>query len=124
MKIKIESDVFDIIKRIKEIDDGYFVLYDAEKDKFELHNSKQINTYCLTCPFDNLDSRLLDCVLYSSIGNIDKIIEEIDNNNEHIENNQKKTRQNQTDYMIREIYSFYNNSSKKFDDSAFSSKWR
>ena len=26
MKIKIESDVFDIVDRIKEIDDGYFIM--------------------------------------------------------------------------------------------------
>ena len=36
MKIKIESDVFDIVDRIKEIDDGYFIIYDTQKNKFEI----------------------------------------------------------------------------------------
>ena len=29
MKIEIEDDVFEIVKRLKEIDDGYFVLYNT-----------------------------------------------------------------------------------------------
>lgn len=56
MNIKVEDDVFDIIKRIKEIDKDYFVVFNKEKSKFELHHSTQpLTTYCLTFPYECLD---------------------------------------------------------------------
>ncbi len=125
MKIKIDSDVFDIVKRVKEIDDGYYIVFDVSKNKFELHNSKQQSTYCLTCPFGNLDKRLIDFIHETNCGNIDNILEEIDNNNRNIERNVYKNAKNTSDFMLREIYAFSNNSSKNLDDKkAFTSKWR
>ena len=64
MKVIIEDDVFDILKRVREIDEGYFILFDTSNCKYELHNINQPTTYCLTIPFDNIDSRLIDLVLY------------------------------------------------------------
>jgi hypothetical protein len=52
VKIKISGDVYDISKRIKNIDRDYYVVYDTSKQKFEIHNSSQIDSsYCLT--FEN-----------------------------------------------------------------------
>ena len=33
MKIKIESDVFDIAKRLKQINESYYILFDTSKQK-------------------------------------------------------------------------------------------
>lgn len=125
MKIKIDSDVFDIVKRIKEVDDGYYIVFDTAKNKYELHNRKQQSTYCLTCPFGNLDKRLLDLIYKTNSRHIDKIIEEIDNNNKKVERNVYNNAKNTSDFMLREIYAFSNNSSKNLDDvKAFTSVWR
>ena len=125
MKIEIEDDVFEIVKRLKEIDDGYFVLYDTCKNRFEVHNYYQENTYCLMCPFDVLDDRLIDVVLYSNVLNIDKIIEDIDNINDVNESNGNIKLKNQQRYMFEEIFKFANNSSKKIDGNlAFKNIWR
>lgn len=124
MKINIENDVFDIVKRIKEIDKGYFILFDTKKGKFELHNIFQPTTYCLTVPFDTLDNRLIDLIYYSNINNIDIIMEDIDKNNENIEKNNNITMKDQTNFMLREIYDFASNSSKEYKDNSFSTIWR
>ena len=124
MKIRIENDVFDVVKRIREIDDGYFVLFDTKKSQYELHNKYQKYTYCLTYPYENLDSRLIDIINYSSIANIDKIMDEIDSNNECIEKNHNNTIKSQSEYMLREIYEFANNSSKELGTDSFSTLWR
>lgn len=125
MKILIESDVFDIVNRIKEIDDGYYIVYDTCKDKYELHNKYQLNTYCLTIPYDEIDNRILELIYFTSVVNIDKIIEEIDNNNINVEQKQTEHMKNYSDYILREIYAFANNSSKAYNVSnAFSSIWR
>jgi hypothetical protein len=124
MKIKIENDVFDIVKRIKDLDEGYFILFDTTKKQFEVHNKNQNSTYCLTVPFGELDKRLVDLIKYSNMKNIDKIIEDIDRNNIKLEQNMEDNRKSQTEYMVNEIYQYCNNSSKEFTDDAFSAKWR
>lgn len=124
MKIKIEEDVFGIVDRLKGIDDGYFVVFDTKKQSFEVHNEKQSNTYCLTIPYDCLDSRTLQLVNMTNIQHIDNIVEDIDRNNMKVEENSLKDVKNKSDFMLREIYNFCNNSSKKFDENSFETKWR
>lgn len=125
MKIEIESDVFDIIKRIKEIDENYYVMYNLDNSKYELHYKNLPNTFCFTYPYDNLDSRIIDMIYMSSVKYIDNIIEDIDNNNIKVENENKEKVNLQTNYQLREIYNFSNNSSKNLDDAkAFTSVWR
>ena len=124
MKIKIDDDVFEIAKRIKEIDDGYYIVFDTKKEVYELHNSKQVYSYCLTVPYTNLDSRLLDMVLYTNISNIDNIINDIDNNNASIERNTAIQVKDYTNFMVKEIYDFCNNSSKQYINDNFKNMWR
>ena len=124
MKIKIDDDVFEIAKRIKEIDDGYYIVFDTKKEVYELHNSKQVYSYCLTVPYANLDSRLLDMVLYTNILNIDNIIKDIDNNNASIERNTAIQVKDYTNFMVKEIYDFCNNSSKQYINDNFKNMWR
>jgi hypothetical protein len=124
MKIKIEDDVFEIVNRIKEIDEGYFVVFDTRKNVYEIHNSQQENTFCLTVPYGCLDSRVLELVMVTNIKHYDNIIDEIDNNNNLLCLKQKENIKSQTDYMLREIYEFCNNSSKKFNEKSFQTEWR
>lgn len=124
MKILIKDDVFEIDKRLKEIDENYFILYDTEKQKYEVHNCLQETTYCLTVPFDGLDSRLVDFVCLTNVANIDNIVRDIDNSNCKHEINCLDNVKNYTDYMLREIYDFYSNSSKNFCNNSYSIVWR
>ena len=125
MKIKIESDVFDVSKRIKEIDENYFIMFNLNNNKYELHCASQPNTYCFSYPYDDLDERFIDMIYKTNITNIDNIIEQIDNNNAKIENNVNSSVKDKSNFMLREIYNFSNISSKNFDESkAFSSVWR
>ena len=118
MKIKIESDVFDIAKRLKQINESYYILFDTSKQKFELHSKEQQNSYCFSY-------RFLDMVYTTNIRYIDNIIEDIDKNNIEIERIGKQKTKSQTDYMLKEIYCFANNSSKELDEkTSFSSVWR
>ena len=91
MKIKLTHDVYNISKRIKQIDLGYYVVYNTELCKFEIHNSNQIgSTYCLTLPYTELDERTLNYVAKTRSINVEKILEEIENNNKIQENQEKR----------------------------------
>lgn len=125
MKIKIESDVFDIVDRIKEIDDGYFIVFDTVKNKFEIHNCYQNCSYCFTSKYDYLSVNTINEILTSLVCNIDNIVREIDKNNKIIEQSNDNKVKDYGEYTFQEIYKFYNNSSKQYDqDNAFSTIWR
>lgn len=82
MKIKLMHDVFNISKRIKEIDKYYYIVFNTLAKKFEVHNSMQIgSSFCLTLPFDELDERTIDYVYKTKSENIDKILEQIEKEN-------------------------------------------
>ena len=88
---EVESDCLEIVRRIKAIDEDYFVVYDIEKHTFELHNRSQIGgTYCLTFPFDTLDERSVDFVLKTRVQNSDKLFEEMERENREFEKRQMK----------------------------------
>ena len=122
MRIKIESDVFDIIKRIKEIDKDYFVVYNTNSKKFEIHNSRLVNSYCLTIPYKNLDARVLNLIYKTATKNYDNIIKEIDIGNEAIEKKQMEKTKEISDYKIREILK-YSASDNKNIGKMFKTKW-
>lgn len=82
MKIRILHDVYNISKRIKNIERNYYVVYNTSKQKFEVHNSLQKGTtYCVTIPYKNLDERTLKYVRSTMSTNIDEILEKIENDN-------------------------------------------
>ena len=45
MLIEIKHDVFYVAERLKEIDFKYFILYNTDKKKYEIHHSGQTDTY-------------------------------------------------------------------------------
>ena len=83
---EIESDCLDIVKRLRAIDKDYFVLFDLDSHKFELHNHAQgKGTYCLTFPFDALDERAVNFALKTRVQNSDALFEELEAENKALE---------------------------------------
>lgn len=125
MKIEIESDVFDVIPRLKEIDDGYKIMLNLESGKLELHNEKQTNTYCFTLKENAILPNLICDVLASDIRFIDNIMKDIVKNNVEVEEESKNKIDDYTSYMSREIFNFANMSSRVYDiNKAFKTVWR
>lgn len=123
--IKINQDVFNISDRIKEIDSDYFIVYNTKLKKYEVHNSSQnMNSYCLTCPYESLDCRLLEKTMQTRIINFDKIINEIEQNNKKIEQDEKNEMKDKSSIMLKEIYKYASMGSKEFDEKgAYKNNW-
>ena len=103
MKIRIFHDVYNISQRIKNLDRYYFILFNTSKGKFEVHNSSQLDsTYCLTLPFNQLDERTLTYVYQTMSTNIEKILENIENENRQKESAEKSSALNQAYSLIEE----------------------
>ena len=90
-KIMITNDVFDIAKRIKEIDPDYFVVYDKKLCRFEVHNKRQRpDTLCLVLPYNTLDCRAIDKVLSTRVEYVAKQLAQIDEFNQKLQDSQSK----------------------------------
>ena len=122
MKIKIDCDVFDIVNRIKQIDDGYFVMFNTDSKKFEIHNKNTKNSYCLTIPYTQLDVRTIELIEKTHVKNYKKIVEELEVNNEKIQKNALKELKDINDYKIRELLRYSEVATKNLD-RAFNTTW-
>ena len=78
---RIFSEPFDVCDRLKSIDDGYFVVFNVKRDRYEVHNNRQTDTFCFVVPYDKLDSRTVDYCLKTRVQNVDKLIKEMDEQN-------------------------------------------
>ena len=82
-QMTIFSDTYFISQRLKEIDESYFIVFNFDKGKFEIHSSSQVgNTYCLTVPYKTLDERTLDLVRKTHHTNLDNLVKEMERQNE------------------------------------------
>ena len=122
MRIKIESDVFNIINRIKEIDDGYYIMYNLSNKKFEVHNKYQKNSYCITIPYSQLDERTIKLINETSIKNYDKIVKDLEQNNKKYQEKEINKVKEINDYKIREIIK-YSGANTRVVNEAFKSTW-
>ena len=98
----ITSDVYEISKRIKQIDDGYFIVYNFIKNRYEIHNNKQpFSSYCLTVPYSCLDKRTLDLVYKTLFTKKDAIFKQIEQLNNQLESEQNKKLSDETNYLLK-----------------------
>lgn len=121
MKIRLNHDVFNITNRLKQINEGYFVVFNTLNDKYEVHNEKYKNSYCLTLPFSALDSRAIDYVRRSE--NVEEVLEEIESNNSKLEMQNKKIIEDRSKYQLKEIYDYANKKCVDFDGNAYKFNW-
>lgn len=86
MLIELKSDAFFVSERLKEIDQSYYLVFNTISNKYEVHSSKQVGcTYCLTCPNDALDERLVELTKKTRRENLYELLKEIDKANEKLE---------------------------------------
>lgn len=115
--VVIESTVFDIPQRLKKIDPGYFLVLNRQRDKFEVHHvDNRGGTYCLTVPYDDVDSRLLDYVRQTRADRAKKLFEEMEKNNQKIEERRKKDFKDYVGEVAKDIYQ-YAAQSHKWDEA-------
>ena len=123
MKIKINSDVFNIIDRLKQIDEGYYVMFNTNSKKFEIHNSNTKNSYCLTVPYGQLDLRTLVLVEKTHVKNYNNIIKLIDENNSKKEIENVENLKEISDYKIKELLRYSKIDTEDINNNVFSTTW-
>ena len=123
-RLLIKSDLFNITKRIKQIDKKYFIVFNKKTKKFEVHYKRNSSTLELVLPFDRLDKRTLDFVLKTKMENKQKLIEEMERNNQKLEDEKNRNMLDETTYKAKEMLRYAQSKTGDVNfDNSYSNKW-
>jgi len=90
----ITDDLYSIANRLKEIDDGYFVLFNTISGTYEVHNRNNIgDTFCFT-GYEELDYRTLFKARETDVSRSDQLIAELEQRNDRLEKQAEKEMRN------------------------------
>ena len=78
---RIEGDVCDISRRIREVEPEYFIVYNRRLARYELHDGLCGDTFACVLPIDELDARSLRYARRRSVETIYRLLEELDREN-------------------------------------------
>ncbi len=125
VKTPVVTNVYFIPERLRELDEGYFVLRNHQTKQFEIHHRDQPhNTYCLTVPYPELDERTLHLVQKTRIANIEKLLSEMEENNRKIAEEQSAIPETATEKCKETVAYLGRHSDKdKLDDGAFTTRF-
>ena len=86
---EVTVDLYDIAKRLREIDEDYFVFYSYKKKRYEVHNrSQRGNTLAFTVPYNELDTRTLSFARRTRRERAEKLMREMERENEILRRNE------------------------------------
>lgn len=91
MKVVLNSDVYNICKRVKKFDSSYYVVYDLKTEKYLIYTDVLVNnfevignrklSYVCTIPYAQLDIRTIKHLYATQVENLQEIIKQIDEQN-------------------------------------------
>ncbi|MDD4315927.1 MAG: hypothetical protein PHC84_02075 [Clostridia bacterium] len=106
--IRINCDLFDIADRLREIDEGYTLMYNTRRQRFEIHRQAEGRvSYELTLPYDRLDARSVEFCRKTRKERAAALLREIDEANKALEKRQlydtKKEAERRTEELLSSI---------------------
>lgn len=122
----IETNVYHIPERLREIDPDYFVVYNHKEHRFEVHHwGQKDNTLAVIIPYDELDARTIERVRATRIEYIDRIIAEIDKNNERIAKSRLNTHLDRNGQILKDMHKYVttHESKETIPDDAYTTRF-
>ncbi len=106
MLIRVENDAFNIAERILSMNEDYFVVYNTNRRRFEIHNKKQYgSTFCITCD-EGLNYQVIQKLRKTKIENMQKIMYEIEKTNQDYEQEIKRVEKDKASFKAREMFNY------------------
>lgn len=82
MKLKeVCNDLFDVAKRINRVDKNYFVVFNKDKNRFEVHHKKQRGTSLSFIVNGKLNASVIKKAIKTSIKFADEILKQVEKEN-------------------------------------------
>jgi hypothetical protein len=102
--IYVENNVYDIPNRLREINPNFFVMFNPDIQKYELHDRSQMVTHTITFPFDELDGRCIDYTRERLVERADILFKQMQEKNAKIEADKKNSFLDNAGEIAKEIY--------------------
>lgn len=103
----ISTSVYKIPERLKEIDKGYFVVFNHKTGAFEVHHNEQIgSSLAVNIPYDELDQRTIDHVKSTRVEYAAKIMAEMEKEQAAWEANEKKKFDDMSKDVVTDIFKY------------------
>lgn len=125
-KILIVNDLFNISNRLKQIDNKYFVMFNKNTKKFEIHYKQNSNTLQLVVPYSNLDKRTVNLVLKTRVENKKKLFDEMEKHNIKLEKEKNKKIYEEANFKAKEMINYINTKSDNYNinfEKSYKTKW-
>jgi len=97
----IKNDLFNIARRLKQLNRGYFINFNEKNKIFELHNAFLKPTLQLRLPYDRLDSRTIDRVRKSEVVNLNAYLDKIEEDNKKLQMKELESMKEQVMYDVK-----------------------
>lgn len=97
----IKNDLFNIAKRLKRINRGYFINFNEKNKVFEVHNAFLKPSLLLRLPYDRLDSRTVDRVRKSEVKNLNAYLDMIEDDNKKLQMKELENMKEQVIYDVK-----------------------
>lgn len=104
--VHVETNPLLIPERIREIDSGYFVMFNPDTQKYEIHHKDQYFTLALNLPYRELDTRAVIVILNTRIERIKEIQKEIEEHNAKIERDNERRIKDKVEWMANDIHKY------------------
>ena len=125
----LHTSALKIPERVKEIDKGYFVVYNHKEGYFEIHHEYGLTTrdsLQLWIPFKELDQRTIDRILETKVENAKALFAKMERENAKIEEEMQRKSDEVSEEISRDIFRYCNNnhpSKDTIDDEAYTTKF-
>ena len=91
MKTIVKKDLFNVSRRLKKIDSNYFLVYDKDKNRYEVHyKGQRDSTFCFCVNTPLPDATTLKKVYLTMVKNAKKIVLDMVQSNQKLEENRKR----------------------------------
>ena len=117
--IKIDNDLYDIARRVTEIDSEYYIMYNTSKHRFEVHHSGQgNNTLAAVLPFDRLDARAIAYLRMTRRERAEELMRETEAQNERNKLSAYKQTKQEAEYKLKDYINYATNKQSDIDFAA------
>ena len=113
-RVPVVSHAMDIPARLKELDEGYFVMLNVRTQRFEVwHRGEGEGILECVLPYDALDERTVRHVRQHRMERMEQLIREIEEHNARLEEQAKKKWLDEAGERTREAFSYLRNKSDR-----------
>lgn len=106
--------MFDIGRRLAQLDDTLFLCYEAKKKQYEVHSAKFRPTHLFTLPFAQLSARVLPYVAHRLHQTVEQAVREVELHNERLTQSRTQKVLDDASDELKDIVAFAASGGKDF----------